>query len=90
MQAGKEFDIMPEKLVNDWNKLEIRMSTVVKKVCVCKERERSVCVCVCAFVCVSSCANIVFALDHGDGVSCRCSRRCSKCKISHIDSTCQA
>ena len=55
MQAGKEFDIMAEKLVNDWNKLEIKMSTVVKKVCVCKERENCVCVCVCTrmreFVC---------------------------------------
>jgi hypothetical protein len=84
VQAGKEFDIMSEKLVNDWNKLEIRMSTVVKKVCVCKERK------VCVFVCLSSCAHIVFAPEHGDCVSCRCSRRCSKCKISHIDSTCQA
>ena len=46
MQAGKEFDIMAEKLVNDWNKLEIKMSTVVKKVCVCKEREKCVCVCI--------------------------------------------
>ena len=55
MQAGKEFDIMAEKLVNDWNKLEIKMSTVVKKVCVCKERENCVRVCVCIrmreFVC---------------------------------------
>ena len=42
MQAGKEFDIMSEKLVNDWNKLEIRMSTVVKKVCVCVKREKCV------------------------------------------------
>ena len=46
MQAGKELDIMAEKLVNDWNKLEIKMSTVVKKVCVCKEREKCVRVCI--------------------------------------------
>ncbi len=55
VQAGKEFDIMAEKLVNDWNKLEIKMSTVVKKVCVFKERENCVFVCVCnrmrEFVC---------------------------------------
>jgi len=31
LQAGKEFDIMSQKLLNEWSKLEISMSTLVKK-----------------------------------------------------------
>ena len=30
-QAGKEFKVLEQKIVNDWQDLEITMSTVVKK-----------------------------------------------------------
>jgi hypothetical protein len=46
MQAGQEYSIMAEKMVNDWSKIEITMSTVMKKVSVKRERERG-CVCLC-------------------------------------------
>jgi hypothetical protein len=52
IQAGQEYSIMAKKLVNDWSKLEITMSTVMKLVSVKRERERER-GCVCAFVCVS-------------------------------------
>jgi len=35
-----EYNVMAEKLANDWSNLEITMSTVMKKVCECRERER--------------------------------------------------
>lgn len=53
IQTGMEYNVMAEKLANDWSNLEITMSTVMKKVCECKERERES-VCDCAF---SACAN---------------------------------